>query len=406
MYNLFDVYGVELEYMIVDRNTLKVKPIADQLFKEMTGMFTSDVERDDIAWSNELVSHVIELKTNGPRSSLKGLSDRFLEEVDFINELLKKYDACLLSTGAHPFFKPEEETVIWPHEHNEVYHLYDQIFGCSGHGWSNLQSTHLNLPFANDEEFGKLHAAIRVLLPLIPAISASTPIIEGNLTGYFDTRLEYYRKNQQRIPSIAGLIIPEAVFTKAEYEKVIFQPIKVAITPHDTAGVLDKHFLNSRGAIARFDRGAIEIRVIDIQECPRADIAIVEFIIAALKWLIKRYEAQPEKIRHACSTQELSTLLIAAGRYGSQTSVTNPSFLDLFGLEREATMLEIWQEIYTNVQQQLSESAKLVIKIILENGNVSERIFSRISADPSHEGIKAVYAELADCLEKNQLFIP
>ena len=406
MYSLFDVYGVELEYMIVDRTTLKVKPIADQLIKEMTGVFTSDVERDDIAWSNELVSHVIELKTNGPRASLKGLSDRFLEEVDFINELLKKHDACLLSTGAHPFFKPEEETVIWPHEHNEVYHLYDQIFGCSGHGWSNLQSTHLNLPFANDEEFGKLHAAIRVLLPLIPAISASTPIIEGKLTGYFDTRLEYYRKNQQRIPSIAGLIIPEAVFSKADYEETIFQPIKAAIAPHDKEGVLDKHFLNSRGAIARFDRGAIEIRVIDIQECPRADIAIVEFIIAALKWLIKQYESQPDKIRNACSTQELSTLLIAAGRFGSQTSVTNSAFLDLFGLDHEVTMLEIWNEIYINVHQQLSESAKVVIKIILENGNVSERIFTRISADPSQEGIQSVYAELADCLEKNQLFIP
>jgi hypothetical protein len=31
---------------------------------------------------------------------------------------------------------------------------------------------------------------------------------------------------------------------------------------------MDHHFANSRGAIARFDRGAIEIRVIDIQECP------------------------------------------------------------------------------------------------------------------------------------------
>lgn len=406
MYNLFEVYGVELEYMIVDRTTLKVKPIADLLIKEMTGEFTSDVERGDIAWSNELVSHVIELKTNGPRASLKGLSDRFLEEVDFINDLLKKHDACLLSTGAHPFFVPQNETVIWPHEHNEVYHLYDQIFGCSGHGCSNLQSTHLNLPFANDEEFGKLHAAIRVLLPLIPAISASTPIIEGKLTGYFDTRLEYYRKNQQRIPSIAGLIIPEAVFSKAEYEEVIFQPIKVAITPHDKAGVLDKHFLNSRGAIARFDRGAIEIRVIDIQECPRADIAIVEFVIAGLKWLIKKYDKHPEQLRKGCSTQELSSLLIEAGRFGSQTVVSNRAFLSLFGIEQESTMLDMWKSIFQQVQPQMSDSAKLVIKMILENGNLSERIFSRISSDPSPDGIHAVYVELAHCLEKNQLFVP
>ena len=36
--------------------------------------------------------------------------------------------------------------------------------------------------------------------------------------------------------------------------------------------------MNSRGAIARFDRNAIEIRVIDVQECPKADLAIAIFI--------------------------------------------------------------------------------------------------------------------------------
>ena len=36
-------------------------------------------------------------------------------------------------------------------------------FDCKGHGWSNVQSTHINLPFYDDKEFEKLHAAIRVI---------------------------------------------------------------------------------------------------------------------------------------------------------------------------------------------------------------------------------------------------
>ncbi len=68
---------------------------------------------------------------------------------------------------------------------------------------------------------------------------------------------------------MTGKVIPEQVFSKKDYYSTIFQPINKAIKPHDTENILDHHFLNSRGAIARFDRGAIEIRVIDIQECPK-----------------------------------------------------------------------------------------------------------------------------------------
>ena len=50
-----------------------------------------------------------------------------------------------------------------------MYEAYDRIFDCRGHGWANLQAVHLNLPFSGDEEFGRLHAAIRLVLPIMPA---------------------------------------------------------------------------------------------------------------------------------------------------------------------------------------------------------------------------------------------
>ena len=85
---------------------------------------------------------------------------------------------------------------------------------------------------------------------------------------------------------MTGKVIPEQLFTRKEYYDGIFEPINQAIKPFDTEHILDHHFLNSRGAIARFDRGAIEIRVIDIQECPKADVAIAVLIIEALKLLV------------------------------------------------------------------------------------------------------------------------
>ena len=49
---LFEAFGVELEYMIVDRHTLQVKPIADQLIREQAGAFVSELEAGEMAWSN------------------------------------------------------------------------------------------------------------------------------------------------------------------------------------------------------------------------------------------------------------------------------------------------------------------------------------------------------------------
>ena len=109
------------------------------------------------------------------------------------------------------------------------------------------------LEFDGDEEFGRLHAAIRLLLPIIPALSASTPILDGEVTGYLDTRLETYRHNQDRIPSIAGRVIPERAFSEDDYRQRIFDPIERDIRSQDPDGVLDVVFLNFRGAIARFD---------------------------------------------------------------------------------------------------------------------------------------------------------
>ena len=59
--NLFDAFGVELEYMIVDQTTLQIKPIADELLKAELGTYGSDFTNGTVSWSNELALHVIEL---------------------------------------------------------------------------------------------------------------------------------------------------------------------------------------------------------------------------------------------------------------------------------------------------------------------------------------------------------
>src|SRR5690606_7705226 len=115
-------------------------------------------------------------------------------------KILAPMGAMLMPTAMHPWFDPATETRLWPHEYSPVYETYNRIFGCQGHGWSNLQSMHVNLPFANDEEFARLHAAIRLALPILPALAASSPLVEGRVTGLADSRLDFYRFNSRRLP--------------------------------------------------------------------------------------------------------------------------------------------------------------------------------------------------------------
>ncbi|MDT0685757.1 carboxylate-amine ligase [Autumnicola psychrophila] len=402
-YHLFEVFGIELEYMLVNSGTFKVNPIVDKLLTKKNGTLTSDVSNGEIEWSNELVAHVVELKTNGPTADLDNLAEKFSENIKEINLLLKEFNSELLPTAAHPLMNPEKETRLWQHNYSKIYALYNRIFDCRGHGWSNVQSMHINLPFFDDAEFERLHAAVRLLLPIIPALSASSPIFDGKSTGFLDSRMEVYKTNQKEIPEMAGKIIPEQVFSRESYFKQIFEPINKAIKPHDTEHILDHHFLNSRGAIARFDRNAIEIRVIDLQECPKADVAIAVLIIESLKLLVSEQliALEDQKKWHEDDLLEIFNGVI---KNAENCQISNSTYLDVFDLHGKNTAGEIWKKLYARVKNNISETHRESIEFLLENGSLSTRILKAVEKDFSEENIQDVYQKLSICLAQNRQF--
>ncbi|HEX8038104.1 MAG TPA: glutamate-cysteine ligase family protein [Chryseosolibacter sp.] len=406
--HLFQGYGVELEYMLVDRDTLKVRPVTDELIKHETGAYQSDFDNGMVTWSNELVLHVVELKSTRPENNFNGLENAFAENVRRINAILAASNTILMPTAAHPFMDPMAETRIWPHENNEVYDIYNRIFDCRGHGWSNLQSTHLNLPFYDDEEFAKLHAAVRLVLPLLPALCASSPILDGSITGLLDTRLKFYKTNQARIPSITGKVIPEAVFSKRNYLNSVYEKIKADIAPYDPENVLNPIWVNSRGAIPRFDRGSIEIRVMDIQECPSADMAIVTLVIETIKALVSEkfldFESQTR-----WRTDFLSQLLDKAAEKAQAATIDDAEFLEVFGFpDKSATMVELWRHITERLVRSGNSGVstwRREIDVVLKEGTLSQRIVRALGGDHSRENITLVYKRLCDCLAQNKMFL-
>lgn len=406
---LFARVGVELEYMIVAEDGLSVLPAADELIRQVTGGWNSDVERGSIAWSNELVLHVIELKTNGPANALAGLAGEFQGEVCEMNRRLRALGGRLMPTAMHPWMDPRCETRLWPHDNSPIYEAFNRIFGCQGHGWSNLQSMHLNLPFADDEEFARLHAAIRLLLPLLPALAASSPLRDGLLTGDCDTRLAVYRLNSARIPSVTGRVIPEAVFTQREYEETILQRIYRDLAPLDPEGILQEEFSNARGAIARFSRHSIEIRVIDIQECPAADLAIAAATWAVLQGLV---EERWSDLAHqkSFSAEFLEKILLGAIHEADLAPVADEGYLRAFGITGKGpvTAGQLWRHLLSEVKLPAagpSDCWSESLNVILDQGPLARRIARAAGNGASRQRLGEVYGQLCDCLAQGRMFV-
>lgn len=394
--------------MIVDRDTLDVKPVTDQILKEIAGSFVNEIKRGEIAWSNELVLHVVELKTNGPARDLTELHQTFQQQVNEINELLASHNARLMPTAMHPWMNPDTEMKLWPHEYNPIYEAYNRIFDCRGHGWANLQSSHINLPFAGDEEFEKLHAAIRVLLPVLPGIAASSPLADFKKMNYTDYRLEVYRTNSKRIPSVTGYIVPEAVFSEQEYSEHIFRRMYRDIDPFDPDKILQDEWLNSRGAIARFDRGSIEIRVLDIQECPIADLAIVRLITDVLKALVDEGWSSIEE-QKSWNEQRLYGILMEVVKGGESVKIADQDYLSLFGIERNnnAAVSELWRHLFNELYSAEEVAGDAVLQCLdqmIASGTLSTRITRALPDNFTKTEVKEVYRQLCDCLEEGVLF--
>lgn len=401
--SLFSRFGVELEYMIVDRDTLDIRPLADRLIHGADDQRKNEIRRGAIRWSNELVSHVIEIKTDGPVTSLQPLAGLFQEGVNDINRQLEPFSARLLAGGMHPWMNPEKETVLWQHGDREIYDAFNRIFDCRGHGWSNLQSTHINLPFANEDEFRRLHSAIRLVLPLIPVLAAASPYIDGCAAPVLDMRLEAYRGNCVRVPSITGRLVPERIRSIASYKKDILERIYKDMEALDPDGVLTEEWVNARGAIARFERGTIEIRVMDNQECPAADLAIVQFVVEVLKGLVsQRWSTLAEQ--EALLTADLEQIFLTALLQAEDAPVRVREYGQAFGAQSRnpATLSPLIWLLFERLDGH-NQTWGPVIETILRKGCLARRIRRACGKNADRGRLREVYGELADCLSQGQL---
>jgi carboxylate-amine ligase len=270
----------------------------------------------------------------------------------------------------------------------------------------NVQSCHINLPFGGEEETMLLHNAIACLLPYLPALSASSPVYEGQLGPYVDNRLAFYRNNQSGVPSITGDVVPEFMFSFRQYRREILGRIYRDLRRIDGTERLRHEWVNSRGAIMRFWRDSIEIRTLDVQECVAMDIAVACFVRGTLSLMVRWLrEGRMRLPPHAMLVDDFRRAI----ERGSKAQVEASHLREALRFsKRDLSPIAILRELLGECPTATPAAERRYLVLVedrLRRGNLSERIRARLvrlrGDQRRAETIRGIYRELAECLETN-----
>lgn len=371
----------------------------DKIVKEFHGgHIANTVEFPKYTIGKELQCHVLELKGNEPFHTPQESEEVLYGAVTDLSEKLKtKFKVSLLGTGMHPLVQLKN-TRVWPYFHKKIYNAYQQVFNFQQHGWMNIQSYQLNLPYENATEAIRLHDAISNIIPYLPAFMASSPIYEGKFGENIDNRLHFYRINQKEIPSITGDLIPEYFNSIEDYKAGTIGKYTEEFKKRKVDKVMwDAEWVNSRGAIFRFDRDAIEIRLMDEQECIKIDVAVSCYIRALLRGLL-----DPQMDFKPLPHENLVSDVTAITKDGPKAHVKHP---------KGPTARDVCKYFYSIAKQYANEDEKKYLPLMekrIEQGPLAEFISkdvkTRAQKTDMKEAIIDVYLRLAKCLTDNKTY--
>jgi gamma-glutamyl:cysteine ligase YbdK (ATP-grasp superfamily) len=397
MYRTLQVLGPEHEFTIVDEKLTPLS-IVDRVIKDLHGRIVNTARLKDFSFGKELQAHVAEFKANTPFESPEVFKEIMYDAVLRVLNLLKKrYHARLLGLGMHPSLRLDN-VQVWSHRDRQIYEALSKFFNLSQHGWLNIQSFQLNLPFLDEREGVRLYNALANILPYLPAVTASSPIYENKIGDYVDNRLYFYVMNQKEIPSITGDVIPEYVDSFEEYEKTTIKRYSEDLARMNAPRyLLNKEWLNSRGAVIRFDRRAIEIRIMDEQECVKSDVALSCFIRSLLRGIVEHNE-EFDYLPHHILVDNLHEVI----KNGSEAKVQHP---------RGSTARQVCRFLYGIAWENADAEEKRFLGFVkqrIEEGSLSDlimkKVSKRIQRTSLEEAIFTLYSSLARSLEEDKVW--
>ena len=175
-----------------------------------------------------------------------------------------------------------------------------------------------------------------------------------------------------------------------------------AIAPHD----IDKHSAVRVVELARRHRAlrptAIEIRVLDTQEHPGADLAIAELVVSTVERLYRGAERRstrpmrstPMRSRTSCANASSTAKLRAS---------TTPDYLRVLGDPKGRRPPAKLARARAMAQRKLAPH-RAALDVILSDGTLSTRLKRSVGPNVTALRYRALIGSLCDCLAEGRMF--
>src|SRR5271167_3005927 len=249
--------GVEEEFSILDPRTLALQP----RFEELRAAAESDrLLHDHI--TGELISSEIEI-ISGVGSDLHDALARQRERRRGLFALAASEGVALGATGTHPWADYREQPII----DTEHYRRVEE--GLKYVAWrNNTFSLHVHVGVRDIDRAVRVCDRLRPLLPVLLAISANSPYLDGLDTGLHSARTQSFTKSFPRcgVPDAFGgwrayrEYIELLVRTRSIVE---FTQVWWSVRPH-------------------FSFGTVEVRICDAQATARESDALAALMVACI----------------------------------------------------------------------------------------------------------------------------
>ena len=195
--------GVEEEFFLVDPNT------RDLLADPDPGILTvCEQNSGPHKVVTEFLRSQIEANTR-VCTSISEVRTALIETRQIVIEGAAQYGAAVIAASTHPFASWSEQMPTPKERYEEFAVTYQESVRRLLIG-----GMHIHASFGNPDERIRVMTALRRYLPLLHALSTSSPFSGGNLTGFKSYRLNIF----SALPRTG---LPGPLYSRAEYEQLV-----------------------------------------------------------------------------------------------------------------------------------------------------------------------------------------
>ena len=250
--------GIEEEFSILDPDTLELLPRFEQLYDAAAA---SD-ELLHGAITGELISAEIEI-VSGAGSDLHDAMARQRERRRRLFALAGAQGVALGATGTHPWADYRHQAIIQTEHYRRVEEGLKYV------AWrNNTFSLHVHVGVRDIDRAVRVCDRLREVLPLLLAISANSPYLDGRDSGLHSTRTQSFTKSFPRcgIPDPFGgwRAYREYIELLLRTRSIVeFTQVWWSVRPH-------------------FSFGTVEVRICDAQSTAQESEALATLMFACI----------------------------------------------------------------------------------------------------------------------------